>query len=105
MDGMQLMMRVVGDGPGLPTLEDILGRLPDGSDYDDGLEDGEGNYLGGWVTFREDERVPDLGYAAGTLEVTTDAGTIAENGLSRSDPRVLRRFRVVIEEISREAQG
>jgi hypothetical protein len=102
MDGMRLTMRTVGDGQGLPTLEDILGRLPDGSDYDDGLEDSEGNFLGGWVRFREEERVDDLGYAAGVLEVTTDAPALVEAAPEGTKAVVLRRFRVTVEEISRD---
>lgn len=102
MERMRIMLRAVGDLPRLPTLEDILARLPDGSDYDDGLEDAEGNYLGGRVAFREDERVPDLGYAAGVLEVTTDAPALVEAAPGGVEAVVLRRFRVVVEEIPRE---
>jgi hypothetical protein len=98
----------VGDTDHLPTLDDIIGRLPDGGYYDDGLEARGGGYLGGWIDYQRESCDAATGRWTGVLEVSTDAPALVEAAaMTETYPRgtttvVLRRFRVEITEIPRE---
>lgn len=99
---------LVGDADHLPTLDDIIGRLPDGGDYDGRLKARGGGYLGGWVGYRQERCDAATGRSAGVLEVSTDAPALVEGAtVTETYPGglttcVLRRFRVEITEIPRE---
>jgi hypothetical protein len=88
-----------GDADHLPTLADIVGRLPDGADYDDGLEardPDKAEFEGGYVRYREQAANPEVGFSAGELHV--------EGVVPESYERIpLRKFRLTLEEIRRDA--